>query len=94
MVASKNTSESEDSNGRNGLDPAALQYLVANQKGQVNDPATQVSDDDKSLAPIADFDRALAYASMHGRTGRAVRAVTLRPWRRTKNAVGLRMPSD
>ena len=42
MVASKKTSESEDSTGRNGLDPAALQYLVANQKGLVNDPATQV----------------------------------------------------
>ena len=31
----------------------------------------------------------LTYACAHGRTGRAVRAVTLRPWRRTKNAVGL-----
>ena len=42
MVATKKNSESEDSNSRNGLDPAALQYLVANQKGLVNDPATQV----------------------------------------------------
>ena len=41
MVSNKN-SESEEANSRNGLDPAALQYLVANQKGLVNDPATQV----------------------------------------------------
>ena len=48
MVASKRTSESEGP-GSNGLDPSALQYLVANQKGLVNDPATQVKNPDQSI---------------------------------------------
>lgn len=57
MVASKKNSvsgqEVEDSS-RNGLDPAAMQYLVANQKGLVNDPATQADWTAKRLVWVPD----------------------------------------
>ena len=61
MVASKKTSESEDSTGRNGLDPAALQYLVANQKGLVNDPATQVIQVRRNILAFIDLSLILDY---------------------------------
>jgi len=54
MVATKKNSESEDSSSRNGLDPNALQYLVANQKGLVNDPATQADWTAKRLVWVPD----------------------------------------
>jgi len=73
MVASKQTSESEDSNGRNGLDPAALQYLVANQKGLVNDPATQADWTAKRLVWVPDAEEGFVRGSVQSDNGDSFR---------------------